>query len=227
MANQYISANNSHQALRVTIVLRHGSPIREPQHLFHLDALLAHVRVAESMKRGAEDYSAQENLPLAKLSNNSDFVWAASAFHYDTHFREQRYWSRRTNVDSLAKAQGEGLITSRADKLNTGSGPWKGYSEFEKLIHTNLLTAWCIGDKDEITELLSKVTHIGKRRSKGYGEIDSFTVEVDEMAHQKVFSRVLTWPHSDDYAPVKCGVRPPYFETRFGYYPNKSVMQLN
>ncbi len=215
----------NYKPLRVEITLRHGSPIREPKHLIHLDALLAYVAVQRSMAEGAEDFSAQEDLPLDTITNEKAThpVWAASALFYEPYMKELRYWSRKTNVEAVAKAQGDGLIKMKGDKLSTSSGQWKSYSEFEPLIHVKTLTAWCIGDEAVISDWLSDIKFIGKRRSRGYGEVVNIAMTEDGDAYQKVKCRVLTWPEDERYVPMMCGTKPPYFESRPGFYPRRSV----
>lgn len=215
----------NHEALRVEITIKNGSPIREPKHLIHLDALLAYAKVQRSMAEGADDFSAQEELPLAQIEHKDAThpAWAASAFVYQPLMKELRYWSRKTNVEAIAQAQGVKLLAMRGDKVDTGSGVWKGYSEFEPLIHTRKLTAWCVGDKERIIDLLSDIRFIGKRRSKGYGEVQEVRVVVDASARAKVKYRVLTWQESPAYAPMRCGTKPPYFETHPGFYPSSAV----
>lgn len=211
--------------LRVDITIKNGSPIREPKHLIHLDALLAYVAVQRSMADGAEDFSAQERLPLDTLTHEdaSHPVWAASALFYQPHLKELRYWSRKTNLGAIAKAQEDGVLKTRASKITTGSGPWKAYSEFEPLIHVRNLTAWCVGDKETICDWLSEINFIGKRRSRGYGEVSNIEVSEDEMAYDKVKCRTLTWQEDERYVPMICGTKPPYFERRPGFYPLSSV----
>lgn len=217
----------NHTPLKVEFTIRNGSPIREPKHLIHLDALLAFAAVERSMAKGAEDFSAQEKLPLDTITHKDAIhpVWAASALHYEPAMKELRYWSRKTIVESVARAQGDGYLRIRGDKLSTSSGPWKSYSEFEPLIHVRTLTAWCIGDKAQVEDLLADIRFIGKRRSKGYGEIATLTVSTDEAAHEKVKRRTLTWQEDDRYVPMLCGTKPPYFEKRPGFYPTNEVFE--
>ena len=211
--------------LRIEFRLRHGSPIREPKHLIHFDALLAYVAVQRSMAEGAEDFSAQEDLPLDTITNEKALhpVWAASALFYEPYMKELRYWSRKTDVEAVAHAQGSGLLKIRGDTLPTSSGPWKSYSEFEPLIHVKTLTAWCIGDKAAVSDLLNDIKFIGKRRSRGYGEVVNIDITEDKTAYDKVKCRALSWQEDERYIPMMCGTKPPYFEKRPGYYPVRSV----
>jgi len=217
--------SQNYQPLRVEFTVRNGSPIREPKHIIHLDALLAFVAVQRSMADGAQDYSAQENLPLDILTHPeaTHSVWAASGLFYEAQMKELRYWSRKTNTAAVAEAQGSGILKMRGDKVSTSSGPWKAYSEFEPLLHVRTLTAWCIGDKEAIEDLLGDIHFIGKRRSRGYGEVESIQVISDEKALNNVKCRSLTWQEDERYVPMMCGTKPPYFEHNPGYYPTKDV----
>jgi CRISPR type IV-associated protein Csf3 len=215
--------------LRVEFELRHGSPIREPGHIIHLDALMAFAAVQRSLLAGSENYSAQEQLPLSKITDGkeSDPVWAASGLFYQPYLKEVRYWSRKTNIEKIAQDKDRGLLVHRGDSIETGSGPWKGYSDFEPLLHTRILTGWCVGRKDEVEDLLSDIHFVGKRRSRGYGEVTSLRVTEDPLANEKILARVLTWAASKDYVPMMCGVRPPYFEKKPGFYPKRAVFENN
>ncbi|WP_419642438.1 hypothetical protein [Thiolapillus sp.] len=150
-------------------------------------------------------------------------VWAASALVFDPMFREQRCLSRKTDVAKIAEHRRNGYLPIQGDKLDTASGPWKGYSLFESLVGVNQIRAWCIGDKFRVETLLSRITHIGKRRCRGYGEIEHIEVTPDPAAQDMVFWRVLGWPR-DGYAKTQCGIRPPYWKPAIGYYPKRIVL---
>ncbi len=207
--------------------------MREPLNLIHLDALLAWARVEEEKQQAEpkEFGEVQHDLPLEKLVAKSALAdwngnesFAASALIYTPHLRELRYWTRKTNPEKMANAQKDNLLAMRGDQVSTGSGAWKAFSEFEPLIHTRTLTAWCIGDQARIEELLSKITHLGKKRTRNYGLIESIKVTEDDAARDMVKYRVLTWPESESYRQAQCGVAPPYWESNhIGFVPSKKT----
>ena len=76
--------------------------------------------------------------------------------------------------------------------------------------------AWCIGNRERVTELLACLTHIGKMGRNGWGLLESVTVENDEEAKAKWALRVLPKSLADEqsgvtYAKVMSPPRAPYW----------------
>lgn len=215
------------QPLKVTFTIKSNSPIREPMHLIHLDALLAWSRVQQAVEENdSRGFEVQHDLPLERLtSKDGHWVFAASALHYAPFMRELRYWSRKTDLGMLASDREDGLLALRANKISTSSGPWKQASQFEPLLHIAKAEAWCIGNKEAIETLLERVKFIGKRRSRGYGETTKISVEYDNSANEKVNARVFSWQRTPQHIEMECGTKPPYWKVGMGFYPTKQYLR--
>lgn len=205
--------------LRVTFRL--ASAVIEGDYPIHLDDLIAWAKVDEQLVHagGGADRLPDErfealiaDLPLETLSEgNGESVWAASYLLFSApEGRGMRMSVRRTNVDTLVDLISSGGVIRRGDQINLGSGPDKNYLMQTPYVITSTATGWCIGDKEEIERLLSRVQYLGKKRSQGFGKIASFSVEEDDEAAEKAWLRHLPWPR-EGYCPARVAVRPPYW----------------
>ena len=83
------------------------------------------------------------------------------------------------------------------------------------VVSISAMSAWCIGDIDELEALLPPesglLTHIGKRARIGHGRIRSIRIEHAEEATDKWRLRVLPWQESPNYLPIQAAFRPPYW----------------
>ena len=77
------------------------------------------------------------------------------------------------------------------------------------------LQAWCVGDFDEVAELLDPdngfITYLGSKTRMGHGRIRSFNIKEDDDALEKWQMRVMPW-ECDGYVPMEAAVRPPYWD---------------
>lgn len=159
--------------LRVT--WRLCRPMISRQHEIHLDALLAFARVKEANG----DWSAQDDLPLARATVGEDWCFKASALLFDAaQACHLMHMCRRTDVTqiSLDGAAG-GPLKLRLAEIDTGRGYLKGYSMLQSTQVIKDVTAWCIGDPERVVELLSGIPSIGKLGRNSFGLVESFSVE--------------------------------------------------
>ena len=99
--------------------------------------------------------------------------------------------------------------------IDTARGLLKNQFDFYPVVSISALSAWCIGDIDELEALLPPesglLTHIGKRARIGHGRIRSIRIEHAEEATDKWRLRVLPWQESPNYLPIQAAFRPPYW----------------
>lgn len=166
--------------LKVTISL--STPMVEPGDLFHLDALLGAMRVNEvrgELGDGINPRDHHYDLPLEQYhSQSGQWVFKASAFRLHKLIDSQNWMQTgRISTTEAARHRAEGLLLLRAAKPNPAGGPFKT-SLFHFPLATADLTAYCVGDKARIAEMLSECRMIGGRRGVGCGRVSGFAVEV-------------------------------------------------
>lgn len=87
--------------------------------------------------------------------------------------RELRWINRRFPLE-----QGQTLGDKKLRRITLTTGPSKSYRiplETQHLVE-DTLAWWCIGDAEQIRGLLVEITHLGKKRSVGLGEVREWTV---------------------------------------------------
>lgn len=163
---------------------RFARPMIARQHEIHLDALLARARVIEAQ----EDWSVQHDLPLERAQVGDAWCFKASALVFDSMESVRlTHMTRRTDIHRIS-LDGEpgGPLNLRQAKINLGSGTLKGYSWFQHTQWVNEARAWCVGDRERVTELLARITSIGKLGRNSFGLIKDWDVdeaEPDEHNH--------------------------------------------
>lgn len=165
--------------LKVTISL--VTPMAEPGELFHLDALLGALRVAQERRRqgdGIDPRRYHHDLPLERYESASgQWVFKASAFRLK-RLSESINWMQtgRLNITEAARNRASGFLRLRSAKPNVAGGPFK-----TSLYHFPLtwadLTAYCVGDVDAIRALLADCSQVGGRRGVGFGQVCGVVVE--------------------------------------------------
>jgi hypothetical protein len=91
-----------------------------------------------------------------------------------TECYERRWINRRYPVPE-AQAMGD----AKLKRIDIKAGPCKSYRlplETQHLVD-DALYWWCIGDRREIIKLLHLITHLGKKRAAGLGQVKQWLVE--------------------------------------------------
>jgi len=157
-------------ALQVTATLSGAVCAHRP---LHLDGLLAYAVVLRDempMALTAEECVPIE-VPLAK--EPAERFHLASIGFCNVERNELRYTNRRPPLEQYQ--------TLGNDKIRTcklSGGPNKGYRIPAELRHLeeDQIRWFCVGDEGELRALLSFITHIGKRRAVGWGQVTSWSV---------------------------------------------------
>lgn len=110
-------------------------------------------------------------IPIARAAVGEYYL--ASFGEFEVERREIRYTHKRFPVEE-AQMYGRDIRT-----LRINAGPSKGFRiPYEALtLVGDVIDWWCIGDSDDIRDLLGSVRHLGKRRGVGYGHVVGWTVE--------------------------------------------------
>lgn len=220
--------------LKVTFML--DTPMVPSAYPIHLDALVAYALT--QTKLAAMDKTVQSNesirqlaadLPFAKEARDGEWVWQASALVPEVVGEQSvRMWTRKTNTYDYATRAASGAIELGARTQNaladgklyagtidTARGLLKNQFEFYPVAEVFQLSAWCIGDIDQLETLLAPesglITHLGKRGRIGHGRIRSVEFSAAPDAAERWKLRVLPWRESDAYEPLVAAFQPPYW----------------
>ena len=158
-----------------------------------LDGLLAYTVVQRATEgRGypesGEPYWIPLPLNLWWQAENGLPLWAATRFYPETpDDAHSVYWHKREFTPTFLKRARDG----RPANVNFGNGVYKSY-RIPMPAHTSLAwTAYGEGDVNEVASLLSTVTHVGKKRTYGYGAVVNCEVEAIEQAMPIAFENKL------------------------------------
>jgi CRISPR type IV-associated protein Csf3 len=191
-----------------------ATPVANPAHLIHFDALLAAIQVERALARGDVDpFAAQEVLPLDHVVHDEHPIWCASALRFEVIGTSMEYFTQRTDTYQMALDKGE-VYQKGPNVLKTDSGQLKQSLVWVPLIHAPAARAYCIGDRDAVEELCRDITHVGGLRRMGRGQVRSVSVTPDDATRHEWQWRALPW-HQDDggeRAPVYAAIRPPYWK---------------
>jgi CRISPR type IV-associated protein Csf3 len=160
------------QPLQIDCLLT--GPWCPPAYGMHLDSVLAYslvnrcVRAANSMVSSYEEIIA--DLPLERHENG---VWKASVFHPVGWLgQERRCLVAKTDVEHMSCLIARGTVESKGgSKIDTVRGIAKNAQTFFTIEHAQGLRAWCIGDADAVSELLSDVFAVGVKTRIGFGSL--------------------------------------------------------
>jgi CRISPR type IV-associated protein Csf3 len=180
------------QPLTVRLHLRPGARIAGYDPV-NLDNLLARAVVNEATAGwGLPDEPGAYRLPVPLKclwrSRAGLPLWAATQFTpVGMSVRDVAYWHKRAQTGAWTGTKsGQFAIKSTA-------GRWM---ERRVPLPTVVALEWqaqCIGNPEEIARLLRHITHVGKRRSNGFGEIERWEVE-EAPAFELVAGGALTRP---------------------------------
>lgn len=152
-----------------------------------LDGILAAAARRRTLgaNYGVVDDRHTDTLPLASTCRertqhgrfaDKRWSWAASCAWWepDTATEEVLHLHRRAWNPIHAERVG---ITPEATPANTDIGRWKPWRV--PMVATVALDVhwWCLGDPDGIEDLLGDITHLGKKKAHGRGEVHAWTVE--------------------------------------------------
>jgi hypothetical protein len=210
--NDYFS-RCTYDPIKVTIHLRPNSRIVNYDPI-HLDGLLAWAVVLLATEgRGLPDREDGYWIPLPlKMLWQSDGgypLWAASILYPASPALEDIYVRHKRN---------SGGWLHDKPKLVTRNGPWMERRLPTPMRICDTYEARCIGNRDEVQNLLSIFTHIGKLR---LGRVRDVNVEVCDYNDEDVFragdtllrpipaaSELIPWSEK----PSLVGWTPPYWK---------------
>jgi len=199
-----------------------ASPVAARVFPLHFDALLAFAKVNRAEMLGIENpYAEQEALPLEKAGG----IWKASQIVFTpAHGPVLVPFVRRFSMSDFTEDSGLRYEEGKKNIISNSSGRYKG---FDLRIHVQPMkyaTAWCVGSRQEIEDLLKDITSLGKYHQKGQGSIkrvnQSLAVKVDECPPEEAEHwRLRVLPEGSGlelpgikYVPVMAVCTAPYWD---------------
>jgi hypothetical protein len=153
------------EPLRVMAVL--AGQVSLPGGTLALDSLLAAaVAQREGLPPASVGGYRHIDVPLEWAPGRRFHLASFAAARWEAH--DVRYVNRRFPLD-LAQDIGD----MKLRRVNLSGGPTKSYRiPLEAgLVVDDTLEWWCVGDSTRVESLLSEVTHVGKRRGVGLGQV--------------------------------------------------------
>ena len=174
---------SSFEPLKVTVHLR--TPVVADQWL-PLDAILLYqvsrerLGVQQATLPGGEPASKGLTMPLLKLHNGEPIWYYACSWAQPQPWwlaEAKDHWNKRFDGQFAHLVDFQG----RRGKVIIEQGRYKAY-HMPVFYRVAMKIDWyCIGDKERIRDLLSIVTHLGKKRVQGWGRVIAW--EVDSWPH--------------------------------------------
>jgi len=202
------------ESLHVTATLANGVAFNAPP---MLDALLAWVIAARKRIIPGADPSQLEpiDVPLAREPGGRFHLCSQGFGRIDG--RETNYKNRRAPWQEYAR-----LGSKRISRVNVSVAEDKSYRVPYSTLLIERMEWWCIGDPDQIADLLSDVHYLGRHRGSGHGRInlpwlveryeswgDGFPIVRDGKPTRPI---PLDWPGICDPATAYRGVTYPYWD---------------
>lgn len=166
------------ETLRVRAILESGQVASSDRRL-PLDSMLAwawmtvhHPDLLANANPDA-DLSVEPELPLERRGAGPLWYWACSFVQADWLRQEIHHWHRRFD-DHMERYLDLGR---RSGRINAASGRYKQFRMPNPVSVTPELAWYCVGDRREVERLANRITHVGKKRSEGYGAVARWEVE--------------------------------------------------
>ena len=152
-----------------------AGPVHAPDGLPMLDGLLAWATAARDCLPMALTAADAQDIDLPLKRSPCGRLWLCSQGSADVEAAELRYTNKRPSIEQF-----QTLAEPKMKRVDIGAGANKGYRIPRPVSYLvdDLITWWAIGDAAEVRTLLDLVTHIGKKRSVGWGRVVEWRVEV-------------------------------------------------
>lgn len=145
-----------------------------------LDALLEYMLLdrLNLITPNPTDADAEKNLPLifdkmplARPILKDEWYWAVSSPHYIENHQQTSRYRKRWDYQEHHLDWGK-----KRAKVSGSEGHFKAYDlpRYDREMQT--IHWFCVGDANKISDLLQSVTHLGKKRSQGCGQVHKWEV---------------------------------------------------
>lgn len=114
-------------------------------------------------------------VPHEGLYDESLWYWSCSSAQIDVKARDTHYWNKR--FDTQASLSDHIDFGGRVEKIIIEQGQYKAYHMPLPTLITNKIMWYAYGDREAMTDLLSPVMGIGKKRAQGEGHVLRWGIE--------------------------------------------------
>lgn len=161
----------AHSPLRITAEL--AGSVASFDGRIQLDAILEHVAWRRAGRPTAEMGAPAMtfDIPLAKLQAGGLWVWRCSEGEAEWIAGDLTHYTRQFPTER-ARA-----LRRNERKINVGAGPLKSYRLPLPLMLAREVVWHAVGDLDAVAEMVSCITHIGKKHNVGHGQVKRWRVE--------------------------------------------------
>lgn len=188
------------EPLRITAELYHDAHV-VAYDAIHFDGILAAAVVMEATEGHGlpPSYAEPYDLPLPL-----ECLWRSDA---EGHSFGLPLWAascllpcgeRRGDVIVMHKRVQTGEFTKATRKgrysINTTTGRWMERRVMTPTMIAKGWEAYAVGDREEVARLLAFITHIGKRRGSGFGEVRRWNVEPADAGDVLIRDGMLARP---------------------------------
>lgn len=178
-------------------------------------------RMAASQSGMQPDDVIVPELPLERRGSGDSWYWACSFAFGQPVLENKAYWHKRFDAQASEDYADFG---KRSGKVNVGAGHYKNYRMPLVVFLVPRLEWWLVGDQAAVEALLTRVTHLGKKRSQGFGRVARW--EVGRTDEDYSNARPIPTPDGDDMATI----RPPYWlhtNERYVRWPQQDGLACN
>jgi len=112
-----------------------------------------------------------EQMPLARPEIKGEWYWAVSSPHYIENHQQTSRYRKRWDYQEHHLEWGK-----KRAKVSGSEGHFKAYDlpRYDREMQT--IHWFCVGDANKISDLLQSITHLGKKRSQGCGQVHKWEV---------------------------------------------------
>lgn len=199
-----------------------GSPLVSSGTPMYLDSLLGAVNNGKHHLDVSEHGSIKgSQFFFESMTDDMIKTGFTKRIEHQKAYNEEKdnHSSSSTGTGLLCESLRVGSVVSKSYKI--GSNRLKNYGGPDRFIASQWVkkaTAWGIGDKQKVMELLSRVSNLGAKSRLGYGHVLSIDVIDDERAEEYWRYRVLAQEEpideheEDNYVPHLSPIRGPYWQ---------------
>lgn len=161
-----------------------------------------------ALSQSVGDLKEVDDLPIAKEHFNGDWWYQCSRPFFDCKHIHTKHIHRRFNATESE------LYCNKIKKVETTKGAYKNARTPVSLYITPKVVWYVNGDKERISELLSRVTHIGKNRASGHGAINHWEIVEHDNIEDCRFKRAIPIDFANDNniggLQLDWAIKPPY-----------------
>lgn len=160
------------------------------------------------LSQSTGDLRPIDDLPIAKEYFDGDWWYQCSRPFFDCKHVHITHIHRRFNgLESE-------LFCSKIKKVETTKGAYKNFRIPVKLYITPKIVWYVNGDKERISELLNRVTHIGAHRACGFGAVNHWEFvdhdNIDDCRFKRIVPVDFAKIHNIEGMQMNRTIKPPH-----------------